>query len=74
MRSRLLSNHGFSFVSLIVSLLILYLLMTVYLREFTSTGPKGGPAVTAIDATRERAKQVEQQQQEQKREMDEALR
>jgi hypothetical protein len=74
MRSRLRSSRGFSFVSLIVSLLILYLLMTVYLREFTSPGAKGGPAVTAVDAARERAKQVEQQQQDQKRQMDEALR
>jgi hypothetical protein len=73
MKNHLRSSQGFSFVSVIVSLLILYLLMTVYLREFTSTGPKGGPAVSAIDATRERAKEVEQKQQEQKRQMDEAL-
>ena len=68
------SPSGFGFVSLIVSLLILFLLMTVYLREFTSKGPKGGPAVTAVEATKERAAQVEQQQEERKREMDDAVR
>jgi competence protein ComGC len=72
--SRLRSTQGFSFVSLIVSLLILFLLMTVYLREFTSKNEKGGPAVTAIDATRARAKQVEEKQQEEKQQMDDALR
>ena len=71
--SRLGGSGGFSFVSLIVTLLILFRLMTVYMREVTSTGAKGGPAVTAIDVSRERAKQVEQQQQDQKRQMDEAL-
>jgi len=71
---RLRSSGGFSFVSLIVSLLILYLLMTVYLREFTSTGPKGGPAVTAVEVTKQKAREVDQQQQEQKQQMDEAIR
>jgi len=71
---RLRSRDGFGFVSLIVSLLILYLLMTVYLREFTSTGPKGGPAVTAIEATKQKAREVDQQQQQQKQQMDEAIR
>jgi len=65
---------GFSFVSLVVSLLIIFLLMTIYMREFTSTGPKGGPAVTAIEVTKQRAVQVEQQQAEQKQQMDEAVR
>jgi hypothetical protein len=68
------SARGLSFVSIIVSLLILFLLMTVYLREFTSTGAKDGPAVTAIEATKQRAAEVELKQQQQKQQMDEAIR
>ena len=68
------STQGMSFVSLIVSLLIIFLLMTIYMREFTSNGPKGGPAVTAIEVTKQRAAEVNQQQQERKQEMDDALR
>lgn len=69
-----LGSAGFSYVSLIVSLLILFALMSVYLREFVSKGPNDKPTVTAIEATRQRAAEVELQQRQQKQEMDEAVR
>jgi len=49
------SAAGLGVISLVVSMLILFLLMTVYLREFAPTGPKGGTPGTALEATKQRA-------------------
>jgi hypothetical protein len=50
-----------SLVVVVISMLIAYALITLYLREFTPSGPKGGPAGT-LDAVRKQAQSFEEQQ------------
>ena len=73
--SRLRSAEGFGFVSIVVSLLITFLLITIYLREYAPVGgAKDGPAGSALEATNERARQFEVQQNQRLEQMDEAAR
>lgn len=64
------SHHGFSFVSLIVSLLIVFALLAIYLKQATPDGAKGGPPATALDAARRQAQNFEAEQKKRLEQMD----
>lgn len=68
--SGLRSEAGMSFVSLVISLLIGFALLAMYLREVTPGGPKGGVPGTALDAARNQAQHFEAEQKKRLEQMD----
>ncbi len=67
---RLRSEAGMSSISLIVSLLIGFALLALYLKEVTPGGPKGGVPGTALDAARNQAQHFEAEQKKRLEQMD----
>ncbi|MBI2962694.1 MAG: hypothetical protein HYY35_02975 [Deltaproteobacteria bacterium] len=65
---------GFSFVSLLLSLLIGFALMALYLKAHAPVGPQDTPQGSALDAARKQARGFEEQQERRLREMDESAR
>ena len=63
-------SGGFSFVSLVISLLIGFALLAVYLREVTPGGPKAGVPGVALDAARKQAQNFETEQRKRIEQMD----
>ncbi|MGH7821010.1 MAG: hypothetical protein ACREQ9_14695 [Candidatus Binatia bacterium] len=61
-----------SVISIVVTLLIGFLLMVFYLREFVPSASRGTGQGTAIDAARKQARAFEEQQQKRLEEMNEA--
>ena len=70
-----ITKGGFgSLVAIVLSLLITFALMVLYLRNFVPRGPKGGPQGTALEAARNQAKAFEEQQKKRLEQMQELSR
>lgn len=64
------TSRGFSFISIVLSLLIGFALMVLYLKAFTPVGPKGGTQGGALEAARKQAENFEEQQKKRLQEID----
>jgi hypothetical protein len=69
---RRLGGEGFGAISILISLVIVALLVVFYLQESTALGPKGGAPGGALEATKIRAQQFEDQQKQRLEQMKDA--
>lgn len=51
-----------SLAAIVVGMLLIFVLIVLYLRAFTPSGPKGGPAGSALEAARKQAQNFEEEQ------------
>ncbi len=73
-RATRIGPSGLSFVSLVVSLLIGFVLIALYLKAFSPAGAKGGLQGSALEAARKQAENFEEQQKKRLKEMDDVAR
>jgi len=68
---RIIEGGAGSFVAVVISLLISFVLIVLYLRTFMPRGPAGGPEGSAVEAARNQAKAFEEQQKKRLEQMQE---